>query len=113
MAGPVGQLLADEGYETCILDCVPEDLAPPALVLVEADRGSRTVALARQVRSHWPQIAIAGVLPWWADDERDLARLVDLVVHAPLRDDQLRAFRLLAAAARTERIAARTIASLV
>ena len=112
MLACAGPLLTEEGFEVCILDGVPEELSPPAFVLVEADRGSRTVALARQVRCHWPEIVLAGVLPWWDDDERDLARVVDLIVHVPVREDQLKALRALAASFVANHTAGRTLAFL-
>ena len=112
MLACAGPLLAEVGFEVCILDGVPEDLSPPAFVLVEADRGSRTVSLARQVRCHWPEIALAGVLPWWDDDERDLARVVDLIVHVPVREDQLKALRTLAATFAANHAAGHTLALL-
>jgi uncharacterized protein YaeQ len=36
------------------------------------------------------------VLCWWNDNERELAAVADLVVHVPVRDDQLAALRRLA-----------------
>src|SRR5207248_91207 len=69
--------------------CLPPDLDGVSLLLVEADRGSRTIALARQARALRPEIPCVGVLRWWNEDERELAALVDFILHVPVRPQEL------------------------
>lgn len=101
-AGVAG-LLAPQGYEICIAKGVPEDLLTAAFALVEADRGARAIELIKRIRAVHPDLPIAGVLPWWDEDERDLAGIAQFILHVPVRDDQLRGLADLAAAAAPSR----------
>jgi hypothetical protein len=85
----VSALLAELGLRVQVREDLPEDLSSVSLLLVEADRGSRTIALARQARSQRPDLPCAGVLRWWNEDERELAALVDFILHVPVRAQEL------------------------
>jgi hypothetical protein len=92
----VAELLSSQGFRVCITDGVTDDLAGAALAIVEADRGSRTFGLIRRIHALRPDLPIAGVLPWWADDESDLEGVARYILHVPVRDDQLRGLESLA-----------------
>ncbi|MGD9893925.1 MAG: hypothetical protein AB7U18_21790, partial [Dehalococcoidia bacterium] len=86
----VADLLTSQGFRVCIAGGVTDDLAVASLAIVEADRGSRTFGLIRRIHALRPELPIAGVLPWWGDDEADLHDLARFILHVPIRDDQLR-----------------------
>ena len=92
----VTDLLTSQGFRICIADGVTDDLANASLAIVEADRGSRTFGLIRRIHALRPELPIAGVLPWWADDEADLHGVARYILHVPVRDDQLRGLETLA-----------------
>ena len=98
VSGSVAGLLGPQGFEIAIGKDIPPDLDTAALVLVEADRGARAVSLIKRIHGLRPDLPIAGVLPWWDDDERDIAGIARFVLHVPLRDDQLHGFDRFAAA---------------
>jgi hypothetical protein len=85
----VSALLAGLGLRVHVAEDLPPDLGGVSLLLVEADRGSRTIALARQARARWPELPCAAVLRWWNEDERELAALVDFILHVPVRPQEL------------------------
>lgn len=89
----VGGALADCGFDVHVADFGVPDVTRATLVVVEADRGARTIAMMRRVRAIRPDLPAVGVLRWWNEDERDLLRLADFVLHVPLRQDQLAGFR--------------------
>ena len=97
VSASVAGLLAPHGFEISIAKGVPDDLDSAAFVLVEADRGARAVSLIKRIHALRPELPIAGVLPWWDDDERDIADIARFVLHVPLRDDQLEGFARFAA----------------
>lgn len=92
-------LLAARGFDVRVVHGIPDNLDEAAFVIVEADRGGRTITLARRVRALRPELPTAGVLRWWNEDESELARLAQFVLHVPVRDDQLQALGRVAAAA--------------
>jgi hypothetical protein len=92
----VADLLIAQGFRICIAGGVTDDLARASLAIVEADRGSRTFGLIRRIHTLRPELPIAGVLPWWADDEADLQGIARYILHVPVRDDQLRGLETLA-----------------
>jgi hypothetical protein len=92
----VADLLAAQGFRICIAGGITDDLAVASLAIVEADRGSRTFGLIRRIHRLRPELPIAGVLPWWADDEADLQGAARYILHVPVRDDQLRGLESLA-----------------
>lgn len=92
----VAELLSAQGFRVCIADGLTDDLALAALAIVEADRGSRTFGLIRRIHAIRPNLPIAGVLPWWADDESDLQGAARFILHVPVREDQLRGLETLA-----------------
>lgn len=96
----VAELLAAQGYRVCIASGVTDDLDRAALVVVEADRASRTIALIRRIHAWQPDLALVAVLPWWTDDEVDILDAARYVLHVPIRDDQLRGLEELAAGVR-------------
>src|SRR5262245_5524838 len=85
----VSTLLAGLGLRVRVEEDLPSDLDGVLLLLVEADRGSRTIALARQARAQRPELPCAGVLRWWNEDEHELAGLVDFILHVPVRGQEL------------------------
>ncbi len=92
----VAELLSAQGFRVCIADGLTDDLALASLAIVEADRGSRTFGLIRRIHALRPELPIAGVLPWWADDESDLQDAARFILHVPVREDQLRGLETLA-----------------
>src|SRR5688500_13994210 len=82
-------LLVDQGYSVRVANGLTEAHERALLLGVEADRGWRTIALARQMRTIRPDARCIGVLRWWNEDERELRALADLVIHVPFRKDEL------------------------
>lgn len=85
--------LVASGFRVCVSQAGVPELTGVGLVVVEADRGARTIALVRRLRAMRAGIPAVGVLRWWNEDERDLLPLADMVLHVPLRQDQLAGFR--------------------
>jgi hypothetical protein len=98
--GVLVDALTAEGFEVRTVEGLPPDLADASLIVVEADRGGRAIVLSHAVHGRRPEVPIAGVLRWWNEDERDLADVAGLIVHVPVRDDQIQAFRRFARSAR-------------
>ncbi len=105
VSGSVAGLLVPQGYEVAIAKGLTDDVHIATLVLVEADRGARAIGLIKCIRALRPELPIAGVLPWWDDDEREIAGIAQFVLHVPVRDDQLRGLAALAASALAQPIA--------
>ena len=99
VSGSVAGLLVPHGYDVAVAQGLTDDVHTATLVLVEADRGARAIGLIKCIRALRPDLPIAGVLPWWDDDEREVAGIAQFVLHVPVRDDQLRGLAALAAAA--------------
>jgi hypothetical protein len=93
------QPLELQGYEVRVAEDLTEALAA-ALVVVEADRGARCIALVKRLHALAPDIPIVGVLPWWNDDEAEVVRIARFILHVPVRDDQVQALADLAESAR-------------
>ncbi|MGH2584270.1 MAG: hypothetical protein ACRDJE_05095 [Dehalococcoidia bacterium] len=93
-------LLEPQGFCVCVADGPTADLEQAAFVLVEADRRWRAKGLIRRIRSEHPGLPVAGVLPWWDDDEDDVRGLACFILHVPVREDQLQGLSAVAAAAR-------------
>jgi hypothetical protein len=91
-------LLEPQGYEVCIASDPMEALDDATLVVVEADRGARTIALIKRLSALRPDLPIVAVLPWWNDDEAEIVRVARFILHVPVRDDQLQGLADLAAA---------------
>lgn len=100
----VAGLLGPQGYRICIARGVPEDLVTAAFALVEADRGTRAIGLIKRIRAIYPDLPIAGVLPWWDEAERDLTGIAQFILHVPVRDDELRGLADLATASASEHV---------
>lgn len=83
--------LATHGFEILITEELPDAFDRAALLLVEADRGGRAFALSRLAHELCPELPIVGVLNWWNEDERLFDGIADLIVHVPLREDQVAA----------------------
>lgn len=86
---------------------LPDELGDVDLVLVEADRGSRTISLVKRIHAQRPALPIVAVLPWWNDDERDVLGFVRYVLHVPMREDGLRELAELAKSAQSSDSCAR------
>jgi len=82
-------LLEPQGYEVRVARDLAAELDGAALVLVEADRGARTIGLIKRIRALHPDLPIACVLGWWDDDEGEACRICRFILHVPTRDDQL------------------------
>ncbi len=95
----VGQTLRDAGYEVRVSAALPDDLATAAVAVVEAGRDWCAIALMKHIHRLWPPLTIVGVLPWWDEDERELAGVVDFILHVPVRDHELRGLARCAAVA--------------
>jgi hypothetical protein len=59
------------------------------------------------------EAASASVLCWWNEDKRELAAVADLVVHVPVRADQLAALRRLATTVLARQPASASVTALV
>ncbi len=105
VSGSVAGLLALQGYDVAVAKGLTDDVHTATLVLVEADRGARAIGLIKCIRALRPELPIAGVLPWWDDDEREIVGIVQFVLHVPVRDDQLRGLAALAASALSQPVA--------
>jgi hypothetical protein len=60
------------------------------LLIVEADRGGVAVAMGRQLRAEAPAVPIAVVLTWWTEYEPEAQSTAEFVMHAPLREREMR-----------------------
>ena len=91
-------LLEPQGYEVRIASDPTEEIDVATLVVVEADRGARTIAQIKRLSALRPDLPIVAVLPWWNDDEAEIVRVVRFILHVPIRDDQLQGLVELASA---------------
>jgi hypothetical protein len=60
------------------------------LLIIEADRGGLAVALAHRLRAQAPAIPIAVVLPSWSESEPEARSTAEFVIHAPLRESEVK-----------------------
>jgi len=91
-------LLEPQGYDVRTVSDPWEAIDDATLVVVEADRGARTIALIKRLSALRPDLPIVAVLSWWNDDEAEIVRVVRFILHVPVRDDQLQGLAGLAGA---------------
>ena len=94
----VTDVLARHGYDVVCVAGFPDRLETAALVIVEAGRDWRAITLMKRLHDLRPDLPIVGVLPWWDEDERELAGVAQFILHVPIRNDQLQGLARLAAA---------------
>ena len=97
--GAVMDVLTAHGYDVVCVQGFPDGLETAALVVVEAGRDWRAITLIKRIHRLCPDLPLVGVLPWWDEDERDVAGVADFILHVPVREDQLRGLARLAAVA--------------
>jgi hypothetical protein len=83
--------LRDSGFDVLSSDTIEDRILDADVVVVEADRGFRMLSGARALRGLLDSSYLVGVVGWWSEYEADLAHVADAMLHAPVREDDLRA----------------------
>jgi hypothetical protein len=91
VGAPLGAALEDAGYEVIATTVLDERARRADVVVVEAGHGPEVLRDARGLRRTVGGPAVIGVVGWWSEDEVDVQRAADTVLHVPWRNEQLRA----------------------
>lgn len=83
--------LCDCGLKVVERPCVDERVQRAAVVVIEGGRGPRSLDEARVLRRRGGGPIVLGVVGWWSENEPDVRRVTDAVLHMPLRVQQIHA----------------------
>jgi hypothetical protein len=83
--------LQHAGFEVRLCEAIEQGVLDVDVVVIEADRGARMLSETQALRGVLEHGCIASVVGWWSEYEADLLHAADVVLHVPLREDDLRA----------------------
>lgn len=84
VTGILAPALREHGFEVVQMPCGsrPER---PAVVVVEADCAVELLRAVPDLDTRGPRPLVVAVTRWWNENETELRRVADAVLHAPLR----------------------------
>jgi hypothetical protein len=84
VTGILAPALREHGFEVVQVPCGSR-LERPAVVVVEADCAVELLRAVPEPGTPGPRPLVVAVTRWWNENETELRRVADAVLHAPLR----------------------------
>lgn len=84
VTGILAPALREHGFEVVQVPCGSR-VARPAVVIAEADCAVELVRAVPDLGGPGPRPLVVAVTRWWNENETELRRVADAVLHAPLR----------------------------